>query len=162
LCGLLIVEGDAEGDEVGVEVGDGEAHPGLVLVVGAKVDGGAERVVDAAAAGDHVVGDVGDVVVEVVDAAAVQELGVGDEAAAVDEDAGADLIGALVDGGVGRGLDLVEVELAAPVGARGEVDVAGAAEEMDGREVVVGVGEDEADTELEVAGAAGGRHGLGG
>jgi hypothetical protein len=65
------VECDADGDEAGVEGGDGEAEPVLILVVGAQVESGREIKVGPAAEGIEVVGDVGDVAGEVVVAAAV-------------------------------------------------------------------------------------------
>ncbi len=122
---------------------------------------GVRAEVCAAADGVEVVGDVGDVIGEVVDAAANEDLAVGGEASAVKEDAWADLVGAFVDGGVGGGFDLVEGGLEAPVVALVEGGVGCASGEAELVEVVAGVAEGEAAAELDVSGAAGGGHGLG-
>src|ERR1035437_1319498 len=143
---------------LGCRGAEGKSGPVLVFVVAAQIEPGQDAEIGAAAVGVDVVGDVGDVVGEVVDAAAVEDLGVGGEAPAGEEDARADFKGGLADGGIlGRG-DATEVEFASPMGAHGEVGVGGLADEADGGEVIAGMGEDEAASELQVAGTAYGGH----
>lgn len=149
------VVGDANSDNAGMKVRDGESHPGLIFVVGAQVDGTPELEVGTAAEGVHVEGDVGDVVMEVIDAATVEDLGVGDKRTSGEEDSRANLVGALVDGRVGRGPGVAEVEFAAPVVSDVECRVESPPEQIDRREIVVGFCEYKARPDLEVADTAG-------
>ena len=150
---------DGEGEDLGVEAAGCEAGPALQLVFTAQAETWGEFVVDADAAGEEGVGEVGVAkgIVEV--ASAGHGLEVGDEGAIGAEVAAAEFIGAL-EGLLAAGArDLVELGFEAEMGAEVEVGVGG--ETLVGLLAVVGFGEGVAEADLEVTGARSGWRGLG-
>jgi len=122
-----------------------------VFVVDAQVERTGEGIVRATAEGVEVVGNIGDVAGVVVDATSNEDFAVGLDASVGQVDARADLVGALVDGRVVRGLGLAKVGLVAPVVVLVEGGVDGAASELGLVEVVGGGAEAVAASDLEPA-----------